>query len=363
MKKDYQLFRRATPVWFRLVFATVLALALMMVDGQDRRLKVVRGAVKTFVSPIQSGLQSTKQWVSDSFFYVYNIEKLATENQSLKVAEQSQAARIAQLAQLETDNALLREQLGLKQSTSTPSIAAEVLYQVVDPYARKLVLNKGSSDGVQLGQPVVTADGLIGQITDVTSVSSELTLVLDTKINVPVQIKRMVEPATSAVISSVTPVDVSASATNSQTGAATDPSSPQTSDNVQKPAMKQDSGLVRGLISGDKREGYLALRFFVPQVDIREGDLLVTSGLDGLYPAGLAVGRVASVEKSGDDERSNITVVPTTKGMAARFVLILQVADASARKDYADAQSAKAQDTAVPTTLGERRRTETLGNK
>lgn len=356
MKKDYQLFRRTTPVWLRLVFATVVALALMMVDGQERRLDVVRVAVKSVVSPIQDGLQSTKRWISDGFFQVYSIKKLAAENQNLKMSKQLQAARIAQLAQVEVDNAELRLLLGLKQSMTRPSIAADVLYQVVDPYARKLVLNKGSNDGVQLGQPVVAADGLVGQITDVTSASSELTLVLDTKTNVPVQVKRIVE---STVLTAANSVVTNGAVANPSSSAA---DSAMSLPAVATPAASQDTSVLRGLLSGDKREGYLAVRFFAPRVDIREGDLLVTSGLDGLYPAGLAVGRVAAVEKS-DDERFNITVLPTSKGMSTRFVLILQVPDAGARKEYADSQSAKVQDMGVPTTLGERRRTETLGNK
>ena len=341
MKKDYALFRRTTPVWLRLVFTTVFAVVLMLVDGQVERLGFVRSAVKMAIAPIQQSLQTSKQWTTDLFVHSYNIEKISLDNQALRSDMRAQAARIAQLAQIEADNAELRSQLNLKQTTTTPSIAAQVLYQVVDPYARKLVLNRGSSEGVELGQPVITGDGLIGQVTAVTADSSELTLVIDPKIYVPVLVERAA--ANVAVVAAEPEADTTA--VESTGGAAT-----------ATPITAVNHEVVRGLLSGDEREGYLSVSFFSQKASIQVGDMLVTSGNDGLYPQGLKVGRVTAVDKADGEVRSQITIVPTTKGMAARYVLILKVDDVAARKRHADAQSSDTKNELLPRTLGDKRR-------
>lgn len=348
MKKDYALFRRTTPVWLRLVFATVFAVVLMLVDGQAARLGFVRSAVQLVVSPIQKSLQTSKQWASDLFVHSYNIEKINLDNQALRSDMRAQAARIAQLAQVEADNAELRGQLNLKQATTTPSIAAEVLYQVVDPYARKLVLNRGSSEGVELGQPVITGDGLIGQITAVTANTSELTLVIDPKIYVPVLVERAAANMNAPVLVAAAPEVAEPTAGDEPIG----------STDAVLPTAAVNHEVVRGLLSGDEREGYLSVSFFSQRASIQVGDMLVTSGNDGLYPQGLKVGRVTAVDKADGDARSRITIVPTTKGMAARYVLILKVDDVAARKKHADAQSADTKNELAPSTLGGKIRAE-----
>ena len=305
MQKDYQLFRRTTPVWARLFIASVCAITLMVVDGSDKRLNPVHAMISTVTSPIQNALHTSYQWFADMFVHTYSLQKLALENESLKAAQAAIGARLTQLEQIEKDNAALRAELSLQQSQKAGAMAAQVLYQVVDPYARKLVLDKGSKDGVVAGQPVITADGLLGQITNVTPLTSELTLVLDTKINVPVQVVRSPE--------------------------------------------------VRGFLSGKKEEGYLEVRFFSAQADLQVDDVLVTSGLDGLYPEGLPVARVSKID-TGEMGQSEITVVPTTKGMSVRYVTILQIADSKAGVARNAAQAEAVVADKLPTTLGARTR-------
>ena len=305
MQKDYQLFRRTTPVWARLFIASVCAITLMVVDGSYKRLNPVHAMISTVTSPIQNALHTSYQWFADMFVHTYSLQKLALENESLKAAQAASGARLTQLEQIEKDNAALRAELSLQQSQKAGAMAAQVLYQVVDPYARKLVLDKGSKDGVVAGQPVITADGLLGQITNVTPLTSELTLVLDTKINVPVQVVRSPE--------------------------------------------------VRGFLSGKKEEGYLEVRFFSAQADLQVDDVLVTSGLDGLYPEGLPVARVSKID-TGEMGQSEITVVPTTKGMSVRYVTILQIADSKAGVARNAAQAEAVVADKLPTTLGARTR-------
>ena len=304
MGDNYQLFRRTTPDWVRLTVASVCAVVMMAVNGPPL---VHQFLSYVFVTPVQRTVHWARSWVADKVVHSYHIESLARQNQELVAQNQAYAIRLQTLSKEETENQALRAQLGLKNATPYPIVSAQVLYQVLDPYVRKLVLSAGSDEGVQLGQPVIAADGLVGQITEVETNNSEVTLITDTKVNVPVRVQR-------------------------------NPS-------------------VRGFISGDKSEGFLELRIFNQEnADLLKDDLLVTSGLDGLYPANIAVAKVIDIAPANVDGRSAITIVPMMHLMALRYVGILQVANIEQMKARSDAQAEAARDNPVPSTLGARTR-------
>ena len=304
MNDNYQLFRRTTPDWVRLTVASVCAVVMMAVNGPPL---VHQFLSYVFVTPVQRTVHWARIWVADTLLHSYHIETLARQNQELVAQNQAYAIRLQALSKDEAENKALRAQLGLKTSITYPIISAQILYQVVDPYMRKLVLNAGSNDGVQLGQPVVAADGLVGQITSVQANNSEVTLITDTKVNVPVMVQR-------------------------------NPS-------------------VRGFISGDKSEGLLELRVFNQEhADLLKDDVLVTSGLDGLYPAHIAVAKVADIAPPSADGRSAITIVPMMHLMAVRYVGILQISNLAEMKSRSDTQIDLARDNPVPSTLGARTR-------
>ena len=304
MGDNYQLFRRTTPDWVRLTVASVCAVVMMAVNGPPL---VHQFLSYVFVTPVQRTVHWARTWVADKVVHSYHIETLARQNQELVAQNQAYAIRLQTLSKEETENQALRAQLGLKNATPYPIVSAQVLYQVLDPYVRKLVLSAGSDEGVQLGQPVIAADGLVGQITEVETNNSEVTLITDTKVNVPVRVQR-------------------------------NPS-------------------VRGFISGDKSEGFLELRIFNQEnADLLKDDLLVTSGLDGLYPANIAVAKVIDIAPANVDGRSAITIVPMMHLMALRYVGILQVANIEQMKARSDAQAEAARDNPVPSTLGARTR-------
>lgn len=313
MKKDYQLFRRTTPTWARLLVASSLAIALMLIDGQNNRLNIVREAAQTITSPIKNVYTSVYQWGNDLFHRAYSVQQLTLDNQKLTTDHAEKTARLVQLSQVESDNQALKKLLDLKNTQPDPSIATQVLYQVVNPYERKLVLDKGSNDGVAAGQPVISSDGLLGLVTSVTASTSVLTLVLDTKINVPVQIERTPE--------------------------------------------------ARGFLSGKQEEGFLEVRFFRTQEALGVNDVLVTSGLDGLYPKGLPVARVTNIGAVDKDGQSEITVVPTTQGMSARYVLILQIKDSLQAQTYNNEKAEAVLKDNLPTTLGGRKRQQVQAEK
>ena len=304
MGDNYQLFRRTTPDWVRLAVASICAVVMMAVNGPPL---VHQFLSYVFVTPVQRTVHWARTWVADKVVHSYHIETLAHQNQDLVAQNQAYAIRLQALSKDETENQSLRAQLGLKNTTAYPIVSAQVLYQVLDPYVRKLVLDAGSNNGVQLGQPVVAADGLVGQITDVQANNSEVTLITDTKVNVPVKVQR-------------------------------NPS-------------------VRGFISGDKNEGFLELRIFNQEnTDLLKDDLLVTSGLDGLYPANIPVAKVTDIAPANAEGRSAITIVPMMHLMALRYVGVLQIANIEQMKARSDAQAEAARDNPVPSTLGARTR-------
>ena len=304
MNDNYQLFRRTTPDWVRLTVASVCAVVMMAVNGPPL---VHQFLSYVFVTPVQRTVHWARTWVADTLLHSYHIGTLARQNQELVAQNQAYAIRLQALSKDEAENKALRAQLGLKTSITYPIISAQILYQVVDPYMRKLVLNAGSNDGVQLGQPVVAADGLVGQITSVQANNSEVTLITDTKVNVPVMVQR-------------------------------NPS-------------------VRGFISGDKSEGFLELRIFNQEsADLQKDDLLVTSGLDGLYPANIPVAKVANIAQAGPDGRSELTVVPLVHALSVRYVGVIQVPNLAEMKARSDAQIELARENPVPSTLGARTR-------
>jgi rod shape-determining protein MreC len=179
---------------------------------------------------------------------------------------------VQDLEALKRENAELRGLLQAKTRLQQTSVMAEVLYSARDPFSRKLVLDKGLTDDVQPGAAVVDDAGVIGQVTRVYPFLAEVTLITDKNQAVPVQ-------------------------------------------NVR-------SGL-RAIVFGNGREGTLDLRFMPVSVDIQVGDALVTSGIDGTYPAGLPVARVSTIERNAALAFARITCTPIGGADKRGHVLLL----------------------------------------
>ncbi|MDB5731334.1 MAG: mreC, partial [Variovorax sp.] len=151
---------------------------------------------------------------------------------------------------------------------------AEVLYDAADPYARRIVIDQGEGAGIAPGSPVIDEQGVLGQVTLVQPFTSEVTLVIDRDLAIPVQ--------------------------NTRTGA-------------------------RSVAFGDAsaRASGLELRFMAANADVREGDLLATSGVDGVYPAGLPVAKIDRIERRADSAFARIHCEPLARVTAARYVMVL----------------------------------------
>ena len=247
-----------TPLARLLIFAA-LSLGFLVADVRFSYLETLRQVAAVVVYPLQriaAAPAGIARRIGD-FFTTHS--SLREENAQLKQENFENAALLLQLKALQAENRQLRELLAARERLATELVTAEVLYAARDPFSRKLVIDRGSQQGVRAGQPVVDDRGLVGQVTRSYPWLAEVTLVTDKGQFVPVQ-------------------------------------------NVR-------NGL-RAVLSGTGSDGTLELRFIPLNADFENGDELVTSGIDGVYPPGLPVAKVASIERSADQIFARITCTP-----------------------------------------------------
>lgn len=268
------LFNQGVSARARLAFFSFLAIALIIVDSRVKALDTIRIGVGVVLYPIQRVLLvpvDAAEAISD---YFTSIGRLRREKDALQREAVERARTLQQAQSLELENAQLRRLLGAREKAERPGVLAQVLYESRDRFSRKLVLDKGSSDGLRSGQPVIDNRGVIGQITRVFPLTSELTLLTDKEQSIPVQLLR--------------------------------------------------NGL-RGVAYGGADAGTLDLRFMPANADIKQGDVAATSGIDGVYPAGLLVATVTKVERAEKDQFARIVMTPAAGVQNYSFLLVLQV--------------------------------------
>lgn len=267
------LFNQGVSARARLAFFSFLAIALIIVDARVQALDTLRAGVGVVLYPVQRLLLMPRDAASAVGDYVTTMVELVGENEQLRREAVEQALRVQQAAALQAENEQLRRLLGARESAASPTLLARVLYESRDSFSRKLVLDRGQQAGVRPGQPVIDERGVVGQITRVFPHTSELTLLTDRDQSIAVQLLR--------------------------------------------------NGL-RGVVFGDGRG--LELRFMAVNVDVQEGDQAVTSGIDGLYPAGLAVGTVTAIQRADKERFARIELKPAA-GISERVHLLVLAID------------------------------------
>ena len=271
------LFKQGPSAIARLFFFAVLALTLLVADTRFDGLRYVRMALGSALYPVQRGVLAPTQWAGDLLGTFRALDRVEAENKRLAL-EKNALAQIALRAEsLAAENAHLRNLAGLRAGVQSRSVAAEILYDARDPFSRKVIVDRGTQDGVERGQPVIDESGVVGQITRVFPLSSEITLLTDREQAIAVQ--------------------------NVRTG-------------------------VRGIAYGNAAggaAGQIDLRFMPSNVDVKKDDLLVTSGLDGVFPDGLPVARVLSVERNAAFQFARILCAPAGGIERNRHVLILLI--------------------------------------
>ena len=257
------------------MFFSALSLFLMVADTRFRITQPVRAALATALYPVQwLALQPVRAVRGGGdYFTTLNQAKLASDEAGKKLALQS--LRAGQVEQLLQENNRLRKLLGLREQLNTPVMAAEVLYDAADPYTRKVIIDRGMTHGVQPGSPVLDESGVLGQVTRVHPLVSEVTLLVDRDLAIPVL--------------------------NVRTGA-------------------------RSVAFGDPAVSGsgLELRFMGSNSDVQQGDLLTTSGVDGVYPAGLPVAKISRIERRAESAFAKIYCTPQALVTGARHVMVVK---------------------------------------
>jgi rod shape-determining protein MreC len=256
----------------RLVFFSALSLVLMAVDARLHYLTEVRTGFATLLQPLEILASSPLHLYQRISERVANVETLTRENRQLREQAMRQAIDLQKLPSLQAENEHLRKLLDARQSLQQPARVAEIIRAGRDPFVQRIIVNAGSQQGVAAGQAVVDELGVIGQVTRAYPFSSEITLITDRELAVPVQVER--------------------------------------------------NGL-RAIAFGHGRDRAMDLPYLPVNVDIREGDKLVTSGIDGTYPAGLAVATVTRIERNVDSPFAHIVCTPTAGTDRHLQVLIL----------------------------------------
>jgi rod shape-determining protein MreC len=265
-------FKRGPAPLVRLFFFASLSLAILIVDARFRYAEGLRGTLALVVYPLQRLATAPFQFVSNIGGYFSSQSQLMEENDKLraKALAYSQDAQRYQAAEAEA--AQLRRLVGASERIEVTSMPAEILYAGRDPYAHKIFIDRGATHGVRPGSPVADENGVVGQVTRVHPLLSEVTLLTDQDQAIPVQVVR--------------------------------------------------SGL-RAVAFGSGPAGTLELRFMAANAEIQNGDRLVTSGIDGTYPPGLPVATVVRIERDAELSFARVVCKPAAGVDSGRFVLVL----------------------------------------
>ena len=267
-------FRRGPSSLSKLIFFSALALFLMVADTRFSITQPVRAALSTALYPVQwLALQSVRA-VQSSGEYFTSLDQANSSSEEANKKLALQSLRAGQVEQLSQENSRLRKLLGLREQLATAVMAAEVLYDAADPYTRKIIIDKGQLRGVVVGSPVLDESGVLGQVTRVHPLVSEVTLVIDRDLAIPVL--------------------------NIRTGA-------------------------RSVAYGDPSAAGsgLELRFMGSNSDVQQGDLLTTSGVDGVYPPGLPVAKISRIERRAESAFAKIYCTPQALVNGARHVMVV----------------------------------------
>lgn len=242
------IFKRGPAPTARLFAFVTVCLVLLVADLRFRYLEVMRDALSVVTYPMQMAAATPADFVLNASHYFATLIEVQRENADLRRQQLSSGERLLRFELLELENQRLRELLDMSRRIEVKSIAADILYNAPDPFARKVILDRGAQQGVEAGLAVVDAKGVVGQVTRVHPVQSEVTLLTDRNQSIPVSVLR--------------------------------------------------NG-VRGVLFGSGQGG-LEMRFVLADADVREGDQLVTSGLDGVFVPGLPVAKVVGVDRASD---------------------------------------------------------------
>lgn len=263
---------RGPPLGAGLFFLGLVSVGVMMLDHRANYLETVRLWMGAAASPVYTVVQAPGQvwsWLTGSFA---DRTELRVENAEL--SEQLRVARVKllQFDSLREENVRLRAVREASAGVGGRTMIAEIMRVDVDPFRHRVRINKGADDGVFRNQPVLDAFGIVGQVVQVDKYSATLILISDAEHAIPIQVNR--------------------------------------------------NG-IRSIAVGAGDLGKLSLPYMTVESDVKAGDLLVSSGLDGIFPAGYPVARVSKVERNPADTFALVEAKPLAQLDRDREVLLL----------------------------------------
>ena len=266
-------FKQGPSAISKLLFFSALSVLLMVADVRFNVTQPLRATLSVALYPVQWLAMRPQAFAKFSGEYLESLQDAQADATDVRHKLLLQAQRAAQVEQLTLENKHLSALLNLQERLNTVGFVAEVLYDAADPYTRKLIINKGLTNGVKPSAPVMDEHGILGQVTRVLPLVSEVTLVTDREHSIPVL--------------------------NTRTGA-------------------------RGVAYGESGGApLLELRFMATNADIEVGDQLTTSGVDGVYPPGMPVGIVTKVERRAETAFARILCEPVGRVQGAKHVMVI----------------------------------------
>jgi rod shape-determining protein MreC len=267
-------FRQGYSALTKLIFFAALSVFMMVADTRFTVVAPLRAAIAAGLAPVQRSLLVPVDLALGGNDYMQGLTKaLAAEDAARRqLAQQAELAMSAE--RLANENKQLRALLELKPGLTVKSIAAEVMYEAADPFSRKFYINRGLAQGLVPSSPVITEGGVIGQVTRVYPLSSEVTLLTDRDAAIPL--------------------------------------------------LNTRTQLRAAAFGGVAQGSALELRFVSANTDVKVGDVLHTSGVDGVYPPGLPVATVTLVEKQADGGFTRVVLAPLAAVDRVRHVLVLE---------------------------------------
>lgn len=255
-----------------MLVCAIAAFVLMFAEERFSRMESVRAQLSTLVAPIQWLVSAPSDILTWGSLALSDQRQLVEENRRLREQLLTLSHRVQRMASLTAENVRLRELLNASQHDDVPYITAELLSLDSDPFTHQMVVDRGRRDGAYVGQPVMDASGLVGQVTAVSAYSSRILTIADASHALPVQINR--------------------------------------------------NGL-RFIVQGTGRYGTLDVLHVPDTADIREGDLLVSSGLANRFPPGYPVAKVRDVEHDPGEPFAKVSAQPVAQLERSRHFLLL----------------------------------------
>ena len=253
------LFKQGIPALAKLIACLVISLALMIIDFQIKSLDFIRNQVNIVVRPFEQLMLLPGSMISGGSDYLTSRSTLEKENEVLKLRQAELSLLANQSALLAVENQNLRSLLDLQKKVTFKTVPVEILFNPPNPISQRVVINRGENQGLRLGSPIANDMGILGQVVRLFEHSAEVSLLEDRDFAVPVLVAR--------------------------------------------------NGL-RAAVVGSGRGQLLQLRYLPVASDLEVGDILLTSGVDGVYPPGFAVAVITKIERNLDQNSANVFCSP-----------------------------------------------------